>query len=1021
MTVLDLTASAVRMTVGFGVDALGFGVNTIGGVITDRNNNNNVITEDDNNNNNNMKDDDDTLTISSSSGGSYNSNRLVVLENNDTSSNKEQPQELQFIIKDEDKHTNNELDLYEELDIMLNLSTLIDPIVELRRIARKRLEHLKLREGLLSSSSVLSPLTDDDLRILNEERLRSKRLGTEILKLIALMKNRRIMEETKEKKKKEELKQKREEDWRQKREEKDLHKKEEDKEEKDNGEEEEEEQSDTLLERFPSPNEKEANDTTTNNNSSSKLGNKFRNILSNTTTRTTKDDEHKYSQAAALVVTPGEEEDSEEETPEDHHHPHHNRPRSNSKLGNQLLKILSLEKTTEGGGGERILTRSKNSTKKLGDQISKLGDQFLKGIITPIKKKENSTTNDNENDNNIDNDEKDQSENGQQEQERSNVNTTSTKFGDQFMRRLSLTTPETPRFPIIQDITNEEHTTVGSDDTDEEEEEDLSSTTRSNTTKFGDRILRRLSLTTPETPRFPIIKDNTTTTNNEEHTVTSSESNHSGSSSSSSSKFGDPLTRVDETTIPNKVDPNTYLLGNHFLKRMTSFRTSTKELMTPKQEQSTPPPPTTTTSVAMTTMTSLLEELETKYAHSQYQLEKKIMPQLSITSSNDVTLLGHQLDLLELPKTFPDMKHDFVRNEDALFYLQEKRNSSALESLLERDKKKKTPNSILYYVDDATTNQKEHHFVYAIIINEQLKCIIVVFRASANNWMKDIQTGMTPFTISSSTTNNQQFTTNSQQQQSSQDSYVNYGNVHTGFYQYLFGKHGDESTTSKADDIMKQLHTLFGQHRYQDFTLYFTGHGVGGALSTLMGFRASSSLKNNIIPFPIRIVSFASPYVGDQTFRNAFEGEERQRRLLHLRVTNEDDVTPLLPLFAANQLQQRYKHVGMNMKLYWTTERFFRSKLYRFTYPKPGDIWNEVERAIGNNLLLGTTFDRSHHCCTEYRSRLDQTDLKEEEEKKTKKQRLHLSDLYNDTNIVGNLFVSPLDNEYYNFGPDIPE
>jgi hypothetical protein len=64
-------------------------------------------------------------------------------------------------------------------------------------------------------------------------------------------------------------------------------------------------------------------------------------------------------------------------------------------------------------------------------------------------------------------------------------------------------------------------------------------------------------------------------------------------------------------------------------------------------------------------------------------------------------------------------------------------------------------------------------------------------------------------------------------------------------------------------------------------------------MSALFVFQAANDAG---IPIkPIVNISFASPYVGDSEFQQHFEALEKQGKIRHLRVTNEDNVVSLAP------------------------------------------------------------------------------------------------------------------------------
>lgn len=98
------------------------------------------------------------------------------------------------------------------------------------------------------------------------------------------------------------------------------------------------------------------------------------------------------------------------------------------------------------------------------------------------------------------------------------------------------------------------------------------------------------------------------------------------------------------------------------------------------------------------------------------------------------------------------------------------------------------------------------------------------------------------------------------------------------------------------------------------YSLHITGHSLGGALSTMMAFRAAA-----LDHFPgttVMNVSFASPFFGGQEFRDNFVALEKKKKIKHLRVSNDKDVVPLIPFMTiTSPLCMTYKHVGMNLSL----------------------------------------------------------------------------------------------------------
>lgn len=115
--------------------------------------------------------------------------------------------------------------------------------------------------------------------------------------------------------------------------------------------------------------------------------------------------------------------------------------------------------------------------------------------------------------------------------------------------------------------------------------------------------------------------------------------------------------------------------------------------------------------------------------------------------------------------------------------------------------------------------------------------------------------------------------------------------VHSGFFRQLHD-------TSVYEKIVETLKTLL--HEHPDFDIYITGHSLGGALCTLFGFELSHEIDNQV-----SVISFASPRVGNQAFKDAFDGKTN---LEHYRVTNDHDVITGTPMVL-------FKHVGKNIAI----------------------------------------------------------------------------------------------------------
>ncbi|KAL3826914.1 hypothetical protein ACHAXA_005994 [Cyclostephanos tholiformis] len=126
------------------------------------------------------------------------------------------------------------------------------------------------------------------------------------------------------------------------------------------------------------------------------------------------------------------------------------------------------------------------------------------------------------------------------------------------------------------------------------------------------------------------------------------------------------------------------------------------------------------------------------------------------------------------------------------------------------------------------------------------------------------------------------------------NSHIDVG-VHRGVYEYLLG--GGDGNTSKYTEITKIVEeVMHGTPAHKNYKLYVTGHSLGGALATLFGFYVASS---SVVPFPVTVVSVASPRVGNIAFARTFAEMESQGKIRHLRIANYGDPVTLGPIIGS--------------------------------------------------------------------------------------------------------------------------
>jgi len=196
--------------------------------------------------------------------------------------------------------------------------------------------------------------------------------------------------------------------------------------------------------------------------------------------------------------------------------------------------------------------------------------------------------------------------------------------------------------------------------------------------------------------------------------------------------------------------------------------------------------------------------------------------------------------------------------------------------------------------------------------------------------------------------------------------------------------------------------------------LYVTGHSLGAALATLFAFEAAAQ-PDSMIPKPISCFSIASPYVGDESFRDAHLLLENLGKLRHLRVSNQKDIVTIVPKisFRWNVFEQSshvgylFKHVGVNLRLFPEKILFpWDPSHFELSFPKIrsgyfSSTLDELKRGWDQSIFQNFSWNITHylswpfHSLREYSSRMkvNQDELKG----------LYLNDIYSKNDVVGHL------------------
>jgi len=211
--------------------------------------------------------------------------------------------------------------------------------------------------------------------------------------------------------------------------------------------------------------------------------------------------------------------------------------------------------------------------------------------------------------------------------------------------------------------------------------------------------------------------------------------------------------------------------------------------------------------------------------------------------------------------------------------------------------------------------------IYAISVDEKKKRVLVVFRGATTraDWNHGFDAAMkkTQNPVKDTYEGKKQIVT-----------------IHRGFHTYLFRTRKDTSTR-KYDEIANKVYEYGNKIIGSDFTVTVNGYSLGGALSILFGFYASTDdrfTQNG----PVKIFSYGSPYAVGHAFADAFRHQERKKKVQHARFYNSNDIVAHLPLnMKPTKRGSNFVHVGVDVKL----------------LPVPGkaSLWGTIEPRIRHN------------------------------------------------------------------------
>jgi len=224
---------------------------------------------------------------------------------------------------------------------------------------------------------------------------------------------------------------------------------------------------------------------------------------------------------------------------------------------------------------------------------------------------------------------------------------------------------------------------------------------------------------------------------------------------------------------------------------------------------------------------------------------------------------------------------------------------------------------------------------YAIFIDEEKKRVTVVFRGSVteSDWGQAIE-----------------HTTFQKMPNPVKDSFEGkkeFIKLHRGFFLYLFEEVTD---MCKYDEIAGVIDRYGREKIGEDYNVFVSGFGLGGALATIFSFFASTEerfTKNG----PLKCITFGAPMVGSHAFADSFLHQEREQKLMLARFHNSKDLVTHLPLNMkyATSRGASFCHVGIPEKHLTDAEKDLPfEQLYSL---KTKERQNELEKPKSVSLM----------------------------------------------------------------------
>ncbi|KAH0876749.1 hypothetical protein HID58_064143, partial [Brassica napus] len=183
-------------------------------------------------------------------------------------------------------------------------------------------------------------------------------------------------------------------------------------------------------------------------------------------------------------------------------------------------------------------------------------------------------------------------------------------------------------------------------------------------------------------------------------------------------------------------------------------------------------------------------------------------------------------------------------------------------------------------------------------------------------------------------------------------------------------------TTSAREQVQGELKRLLDVYKNEEVSITFTGHSLGGVMSTLAAADLVNGKKNTISSglerkqVPITVFAFGCPRIGDQDFVKIVDS---LKQLNILRIVNVPDVAPHYPLLLyaevgqelqINTLNSTYLKRSLNFRNYHNLEIYLhgmagmqdKAGLFKLVIGRDISLVNKGLDALKDEFLVPSTW-----------------------------------------------------------------